>query len=155
VAIEIERKFLVRDDTWRCDVIAKARLKQAYLANQANASVRVRVGEGRAYLNIKGFTLGVTRSEFEYEIPLSDAELMLEQVTIRPCIDKTRYKVRHADHVWDLDVFHGENEGLVVAEIELAAADELFTKPDWAGDEVSTDPRYYNVNLVEHPYKAW
>jgi adenylate cyclase len=155
MGMEIERKFLVRGDAWRSQTMGETRLKQGYLANEANASVRVRTGGDKAYLNIKSRTLGVRRAEFEYEVPLEDAERMLEQIAIQPFIDKTRYKIRHGDHVWELDVFHGANAGLVVAEIELAAEDEVFALPDWAAEEVSEDPRYYNVNLVEHPYSSW
>ena len=155
MGIEIERKFLVANDAWRKDVISEAHLKQGYLANQERASVRVRIGDGRAYLNIKSATLGIRRSEFEYEIPISDAEEMLEQVAIRPFIGKTRYRVKCGEHIWEVDLFHGENEGLIVAEIELAAEDESFEMPEWAGKEVSDDVRYFNVCLVKRPFCRW
>ena len=155
MAIEIERKYLVINDKWRSNVISEARLKQGYLSNREKASVRVRIGAGRAYLNIKSATLGVRRSEFEYEIPVDDAEELLEQLAIQPFIDKTRYKVTCGAHTWELDIFHGENNGLVVAEIELESEDEVFEMPDWAGDEVSGDPKYYNVCLVRHPFSKW
>ena len=152
---EIERKFLVKNDSWQSQVISSDHLKQAYLANQQNASVRVRIAGERAHLNIKSATLGIRRSEFEYEIPVEDAEAMLEAVAQRPFIDKVRYQVRCGAHVWELDRFEGENAGLVVAELELKHEDESFELPDWAGEEVSEDPRYYNVNLVKHPYSRW
>ncbi len=155
MATEIERKFLVKDDSWRAQVISETRYKQGYLANQERASVRVRIGAGRAFLNIKSATIGAKRHEFEYEIPLQDAEDMLLHIAAGPCIDKVRYEVPHGDHVWELDVFHGENAGLVVAEIELEAEDEPFDKPAWAGMEVTGDPRYYNAMLVRHPYSRW
>jgi len=155
MGIEIERKFLVANDAWRKDVISETRLKQGYLANQERASVRVRIGGNQAFLNIKSATLGIRRSEFEYEIPLSDAEDMLEQVAIRPFIDKTRYKVKCGEHLWEVDLFHGDNEGLIVAEIELDAEDECFELPEWAGEEVSGDPKYFNVCLVKHPCCRW
>jgi len=155
MGIEIERKFLVANDSWRKDVISETRLKQGYLANQERASVRVRIGGDKAYLNIKSATLNIRRSEFEYEVPVSDAEEMLEQVAIRPFIDKTRHKVKCGEHVWEVDLFHGENEGLIVAEIELEAEDESFQKPEWAGEEVSGDARYFNACLVKHPFCKW
>lgn len=124
MGIEIERKFLVTNDAWRKDVLSETRLKQGYLANQERASVRVRIGDGQACLNIKSATLGIRRSEFEYEIPVSDAEEMLDQVAIRPFIDKTRYRVKCGERIWEVDRFYGENEGLIVAEIELVAEDE-------------------------------
>jgi len=155
MGIEIERKFLVANDAWRKSVISEARLKQGYLANQERASVRVRIGGNQAFLNIKSATLGIRRSEFEYEIPSSDAEEMLEQVAIRPFIDKTRYKVKCGEHIWEVDLFHGDNEGLIVAEIELEAEDENFETPEWVGEEVSGDPKYFNVCLVKHPFCKW
>ncbi len=152
---EIERKFLVKNDLWRKEVVSESRLKQGYLSNSANASIRVRLGGGKAHLNIKSTTIGIRRLEFEYEIPLEDAEEMLAGVAEKPYIDKTRYKVRSGAHTWELDVFHGENRGLVVAELELSSEDESFEPPDWAGAEVSEDVRYYNVNLIKHPYSRW
>lgn len=152
---EIERKFLVLDERWRDGADAGERLRQGYLANNLRASVRVRIGGGRARLNIKGATLGVERLEFDYPLPLDDAEQLLDSLCERPLIDKTRYRVVHGGHSWEVDVFEGDNAGLVVAEIELAAADEAFERPPWLGQEVSDDPRYYNVCLVTHPYKDW
>ena len=109
----------------------------------------------RAYLNIKGATLDIARSEYEYPIPVEDAEEMLDNFCHRPLIEKTRYLVRHGKHTWEVDIFEGDNAGLMVAEIELSDEHEPFEKPDWVGEEVSHDPRYYNVSLVEHPYKDW
>jgi adenylate cyclase len=130
-------------------------MKQAYLATVAKASIRVRVARDQAYLNIKSATLGIRRTEFEYAIPLVDAEEMLANLVDGAAIDKVRYKVRCGAHVWDLDVFHGANAGLVVAEVELASEDEPFELPEWAGQEVSGDHRYYNASLVKHPYCDW
>ncbi|MCB1859745.1 MAG: CYTH domain-containing protein [Gammaproteobacteria bacterium] len=155
MATEIERKFLVKNELWRSQVVSETRIKQGYLSNNANASVRIRVGNGRAHLNIKSATIGIRRLEFEYEIPVEDAEMMLEGIAEKPFIDKTRYLVRWGDHTWELDVFGGDNQGLVVAELELVAEDESFLVPEWAGDEVSDDVRYYNVNLIKHPYTQW
>lgn len=155
MAIEIEKKFLVRDDAWRRSADDGVRYRQGYLSDGGSASVRVRVGGDRAYLNIKSATLGIERSEYEYEIPLADAEEMLDRLCRKPLVEKTRYEVQNGPHVWEVDVFAGDNDGLVVAEIELSAADESFERPDWLGEEVSHDTRYYNVCLVDHPYKDW
>lgn len=155
MATEIERKFLVRNDEWRTYASSGIRTRQGYLSSAKSVSIRVRVAGDRAFLNIKSATLGVSRSEYEYSIPLADAEQLLERFCVRPLIEKTRYLVRHGTHTWEVDVFEGENAGLVVAEIELAHADEPFERPRWAGEEVSDDPRYYNVSLVTFPYKDW
>ena len=155
MATELERKFLVVDDSWRDAVISETRYKQGYLANQEKASVRVRIGGGKAYLNIKSATIGASRYEFEYEVPVTDAEDMLDHVASGPCIDKVRYEVRYGDHLWEVDLFHGDNEGLIVAEVELEAEDEPFELPVWAGEEVTGDPKYYNAMLVRHPFSQW
>ena len=155
MALEIEYKFLVKNDLWRSNVISETRLQQGYLANQKNASVRIRTGNGKAHLNIKSTTLGIRRLEFEYEIPLADAREMLREIAIQPFIDKTRYIVRNGAHDWELDVFEGENHGLIVAELELESEDEPFELPEWAGEEVSGDVKYYNVNLIKHPFSQW
>ena len=130
-------------------------MRQGYMVDGELASVRVRVQGDQAFLNIKSATLGVWRREFDYPISLGDAEEMLEHLCAGPLIEKTRYHVTHAGHTWEVDVFEGDNAGLVVAEIELDSEDEVFEKPVWAGDEVSHDPRYYNVCLVKHPYREW
>ena len=155
MALEIERKFLVKNELWRNYVVSESRLQQGYLANQKNASVRIRTGKGKAHLNIKSSTLGIRRLEFEYEIPMADAVEMLHEIAEQPFIDKIRYIVHYAGHDWELDVFEGENRGLVVAELELASEDEQFELPEWAGEEVSDDVRYYNVNLIKHPFCRW
>ena len=152
---EIERKFLVVGDGWRESAVSETRYRQGYLSSQANASVRVRVGAGRAFLNVKSAHLGIRRHEFEYEIPLADAEEMLASLAERPCIDKVRYRVPQGPHIWEVDVFEGANAGLVVAEVELQSEEERFEVPNWAGEEVSHDPRYLNVNLVHHPFRDW
>jgi len=155
MATEIERKFLVRNDGWRAHARDGIRLRQGYLAGTEGCSMRVRSGGGAAHLNIKSATLGVWRREYDYPIPLSDAEELLDHLCMRPLIEKTRYHVEHAGHIWEVDVFEGDNAGLIVAEIELDSEDEPFEKPAWAGEEVSHEPRYYNVCLVKHPYKDW
>lgn len=155
MATEIERKFLVRGDQWRALAEDATEYRQGYFAGMERCSVRVRLDPRGAYLNIKGATLGVERREYEYPIPRRDAEELLEQFCVRPLIHKVRHRVPYAGHVWEVDVFEGENAGLVVAEIELAAVSEPFERPEWLGEEVSDDPRYYNVSLVSHPYKDW
>lgn len=156
MAVEIERKFLVTNDGWRAAVKKSGYYRQGYLANMSgNASVRVRIADDHANLNIKSMTLGVTRQEYEYEIPLQDAREMLDNLCIGPVIEKTRHLVDHGDHTWEIDVFNGDNDGLIVAEIELSSEDESFELPAWAGKEVSDDKRYYNVCLAQHPYKEW
>jgi adenylate cyclase len=155
MGVEIERKFLVKNDSWRVHVESEWHTMQGYLANNANATVRVRVRGDTAYLTIKGPGRGISRSEYEYPIPVADAEAMLKELAVSPPVDKVRYRVRAGKHLWYLDVFAGENAGLVMAEVELAAEDEVFERPDWLGDEVSGDPRYFNVNLARNPYKHW
>lgn len=155
MATEIERKFLVRNDDWRTHVPSGIFYRQGYMASTATCSMRVRCGGGQGFINLKSATLGITRKEYDYPIPEQDANEMLDLFCEGPLIEKTRYLVEHVGHVWEVDVFTGDNEGLVVAEIELDAADESFVLPDWAGEEVSHDPRYYNVCLVKNPFKNW
>lgn len=155
MAIEIERKFLVINDSWKAHVESSAKLKQGYLATASNATVRLRIAKGGAQLNIKGATVGISRAEYEYEIPREDAEEMLGRMTLGAVIEKTRFKVRCGDHLWDLDLFGGENAGLIMAEVELAEEDEAFAMPDWAGQEVTGDARYYNASLTGKPYTTW
>jgi CYTH domain-containing protein len=154
MATEIERKFLVRDDRWRAGASGRA-YRQGYLAADADRTVRVRVVGTQGYLTVKGKTQGLARAEFEYEIPGSDANEMLDRLCLRPLIEKTRYRIEHAGRVWEVDEFAGENQGLVVAEVELTDAAEAVDLPDWVGPEVSDEPRYYNANLVRHPYSRW
>lgn len=155
MATEIERKFLVINDSWRNDVTDSIHYLQGYFATNESCSIRVRIGGGKADINIKSATLGITRSEYDYPIPVQDAREMLDALCIKPLIEKTRYHVHHQDRLWEIDVFAGDNAGLVVAEVELESADAAITLPDWIGEDVSHDPRYYNVCLVEHPYKNW
>ena len=155
MSLEIEKKFLVVNDAWRADAGPGARYRQGYLTETGPGSVRVRIGGEQAYLNIKSATLAQQRLEYEYPIPLADAEEMLAQVCLQPLVEKTRFEVEFAGHTWEVDVFEGDNAGLVVAEIELDRIDEPFDLPAWAGAEVSDDPRYYNVCLVKHPYTSW
>lgn len=154
MAREIERKYLVKANTWT-PKDAGVHFKQGYLSSHKERVVRVRIEGHRAKLTIKGATSGVTRSEFEYAIPVEDAAALLDQLCERPLIDKHRHLERHGGHTWEIDVFHGENEGLVVAEVELTAEDDAVTLPPWVGDEVSSDPRYFNSYLLKHPFRTW
>lgn len=154
MAIEIERKFLLTDDSWRDAVGEGVRMSQGYLSKQRGRTVRVRVAGEQAWLTIKGESKGISRAEFEYDIPLAEAVQLLE-LCEPSVIDKTRYEVPFAGHVWEVDVFHGENEGLVVAEIELADENEPFEKPPWVGEDVSDDRRYANSVLSVTPFQNW
>lgn len=155
MAIEIERKFLLANEDWRQAVDKSVYYKQGYLSSQPTASIRVRISDEEAWLNIKSATIGVQRLEFEYNIPLQDAENIISLLCKKPIIEKTRHFVHFDDELWEIDEFVGDNEGLVVAEIELPDADKLFSKPSWLGHEVTFDLRYYNNNLVQNPYKNW
>jgi len=152
---EIERKFLLKSDVWRNEVKESMRLVQGYLLRGDQSAVRVRIKDDVAELNIKHTQDGINRLEYEYEIPVADAREILDEVAQKPLIDKTRHHVVHDGHLWEIDEFYGENAGLIVAEIELARADEPFAKPAWLGQEVSLDQRYYNSNLSKLPYTQW
>ena len=154
MAKEIERKFLVAHQALRESVNTINVFRQGYLSYDSERTVRVRATEVTGYLTIKGITEGLTRDEFEYEIPLADA-LALLQLCECPAIEKKRYIVPNGAHVWEVDVFEGVNEGLVVAEIELGSEDEAFDKPNWLGNEVSGDRKYSNSALSLHPFKDW
>jgi adenylate cyclase len=155
MAIEIERKFLLINDDWRTQAAKPVRYRQGYLVGSEKASVRVRIQGDKAFLNIKSATLGIYRQEYEYPIPMDEAEKMLDDLCEKPLIEKNRYFIKQNQHTWEIDEFFGENQGLIVAEIELASETEAFNKPSWLGQEVSDDRRYYNVCLVKHPYKDW
>jgi len=153
--IEIERKFLLSNDKWRDEVVRSSRIRQGYMGKIDKASVRIRIQGDKANINIKSATLDIRRMEYEYEIPLIEAEEMLNQLCNQPQIDKTRFIVEQGKHTWEIDEFYGDNEGLLVAEVELDSEDEEIIKPDWLGDEVTADPRYYNVSLIKHPFNQW
>lgn len=157
MAQEIERKFLVCGD-FKTETYQSTRIIQGYLSSQPGRIVRVRVKGNKGYITIKGQTndTGVSRFEWEKEIAVDEALSLLE-LAEPGIIDKIRYLIKNTDgrHVWEVDEFHGDNEGLVMAEIELAAEDEPFDKPEWLGKEVTGDPRYYNSMLKEHPFKQW
>jgi len=152
---EIEHKFLLTGDGWKAHIVRTEHYRQGYLANNERCSVRVRIGGDQAWLNIKSATLGTSRSEFDYPVPVTDAGQILADLCARPIIEKTRHFVEHEGHLWEIDVFEGDNEGLIVAEIELSAEGEDFVRPDWVGEDVSHERRYYNSALVEHPYREW
>lgn len=151
---EIERKFLVRDDSWRRKA-AGVHYCQGYLSSQPERSVRVRIAGTQGLLTIKGPSQGAQRDEFEYKIPLADATYLLNHLCEQPLIEKTRYTVPHDAHSWQVDVFEGENRGLVVAEIELSKEDEQISLPPWIGGEVTHDSRYFNASLTKKPFSSW
>ncbi len=161
MGIEIERKFLVTGDGWRAAAHAVVPMAQGYINDAAaldsgaqKASVRVRIQGDAAYLNLKSREPGHTRQEFDYPIPVDDARALLA-LCVGGLVDKRRHLVRHGNHLWEVDEFLGENAGLVVAEIELDDAEEAFERPEWLGEEVTDDVRYYNLALAAHPYGRW
>ena len=154
MALEIERKYLI--DLEKIGTLENGiRIKQGYLSTNKDAVVRVRVKNDKAYLTIKGPNNGISRLEFEYEIPFDEANEMLDNLCKKPLIDKTRYIIKHDIHIWEIDVFYGDNEGLVVAEVELKDENEKINLPSWIKEEVTSDNRYFNSNLMKHPYKDW
>jgi adenylate cyclase len=154
MAKEIERKFLVKGDEWKAGVKGTV-YRQGYLSSIKERVVRVRTIEDKGFLTIKGITKGVSRSEFEYEISVEDANNMLDHICERPLIEKTRCKIPVGGLVFEVDEFYGENAGLVVAEVELKDEDQKIDLPGWIGAEVSGDPRYFNSNLIRHPFTKW
>ncbi|MEJ2199846.1 MAG: CYTH domain-containing protein [Desulfuromonadaceae bacterium] len=154
MALEIERKFLVRNDSWRYGATGTD-YRQGYLTCDPERTVRVRIAGERAFLTIKGKTTGMARSEFEYAIPPAEAAELLDQLCLRPLIEKTRYLVGHGGKTWEVDEFRGDNRGLVLAEIELDFPDEEIELPPWIAREVTADPRYFNSSLSRNPYKNW
>ena len=154
MGVEIERKFLVRGDDWKA-LGQGVQLRQGYLSSAPERTVRIRIEGKSAMLTIKGISTGATRSEWEYPIPLNDAEAFLDTLCERPLIEKKRYRIPFEGMVWEVDEFFGENAGLVVAEIELAAEDQPFARPDWIGEEVTHDSRYFNSSLIRNPYSTW
>ncbi|WP_215408699.1 CYTH domain-containing protein [Janthinobacterium sp. JC611] len=154
MGVEIERKFLLAGDAWR-GLGHAVLLRQGYLSSARERVVRVRIEGEQAMLTIKGANVGATRGEWEYPIPLADAAELLDGLCEQPLIEKIRHRIEHAGMVWEVDEFLGANAGLVVAEIELASEDQPFDKPGWIGAEVSGDARYYNANLIRHPFSQW
>lgn len=152
MALEIERKFLLLSEEWKEGAVG-VHYAQCYL-NQKKSTIRVRIAGEKGFLTIKGKTKGISRKEFEYEIPLEDAREMFE-FSQTAVVEKYRYKIEYGGKIWEIDEFLGENAGLVVAEVELESENEEFEKPQWIGEEVTDDPRYRNSNLAEHPFKMW
>lgn len=150
---EIERKFLVIGDQWR-NLAPGVLYRQGYIPT-LESTVRIRVIDDRGFLTIKGRTQGISRSEFEYEIPVSDAAQMLETFCKPPLIEKYRHRIALNGLLWEVDEFLGQNQGLTIAEVELKSADQIIECPDWIGEDVSHDPRYYNSNLAQHPFSTW
>lgn len=152
--MEIERKFLVKNDSFINEAFKKSRIVQGYICSDVSRTVRVRIREDEAFLTIKSAAneRGWSRYEFEQPIAMKDAEELMK-LCLSGLIDKVRHYVKFGNHTWEVDVFHGENEGLIVAEIELSSEDESFDLPEWAGEEVSGDPKYYNAMLAKYPYK--
>lgn len=152
MAIEIERKFLVNGTAWQ--QAPGVLYRQGYLNRDKTRTVRVRVAGDAAFLTIKGVSVGATRAEFEYPIPVADAQALLA-LCDGPLVEKTRHVLNHEGTAWEVDVFAGDNAGLVVAEVELASEDQPFARPDWLGAEVTHDARYFNSNLASHPFTKW
>ncbi|MEZ4632800.1 MAG: CYTH domain-containing protein [Deinococcales bacterium] len=156
--LEIERKFLVKSDAWRKEAQEGKAYLQGYLSQDPERTIRVRTAGDRAFLTIKGLTEaasgGKARAEYEYPIPFTDAQHLLK-LSLPSLIEKTRYELKTPFHTWEIDVFHGDNEGLIVAEIELLHEDEVFERPEWLGEEVTGKVKYYNVRLALEPYKTW
>ncbi|MBE9159322.1 CYTH domain-containing protein [Nodosilinea sp. LEGE 06152] len=151
---EIERKFLVIGDSWRGVALGEV-MRQGYIPTQDARTVRVRQTGDRAYITLKGPAVGLVRPEFEYPIPAEDAQVILETLCSPPLIEKTRYRLPLGEVVWEIDEFWGDNQGLIVAEVELTSPDQVVDLPEWVGAEVTYDPRYQNSNLARHPYGTW
>lgn len=159
MGIEIERKFLLKNDNWQPLVTKTCVIRQGYLQSgletAQKSSIRIRISNQQANINIKSVDLIMTRQEYEYDIPLEDAEQMLTTLCGEVIIEKTRYYVPFASHTWEVDIFEGDNAGLRMAEIELSSEGESFEKPDWIAEEVTNDERYYNIHLLKLPYNRW
>lgn len=155
MAIEIERKFLVKSDAWRGQVESRELMRQGYLTGGSRCSIRARVAGDQAWLNIKAKRSGMTRLEFEYPIPVTDADQILNELCNGPLLEKYRHRISVGSLVWEVDEFLGSNAGLIVAEIELPTETTEFARPDWLGEEVTEDERYYNFNLAQKPYREW
>ncbi|MBX9723747.1 MAG: CYTH domain-containing protein [Candidatus Obscuribacterales bacterium] len=151
---EIERKFLVKNEDWRPGHKA-VEIRQGYMCSDKLRTVRVRTKGDKSYLTIKGPNKGMERDEFEYEIPFEDATYMLGTMCEQPLIEKRRFEIKHAGKIWEVDEFFGDNAGLIVAEVELESASDEVEKPDWIGEEVTEDARYYNSSLSRTPFTKW
>ena len=154
MGVEIERKFLVVGEGWREGAVGTS-YRQGYIRTQRQTTVRVRIAGQTGYLTLKGPTQGLSRLEFEYEIPVTDADQMLSELCNRPLIEKVRYRVSHNGMQWEVDEFRGDNQGLILAEVELRTTDQSIDYPPWVGQEVSHDARYFNANLSQYPFSTW
>lgn len=159
MAREIERKFLVTGEEWKKLADKQIHFAQGYLNDiqqpGSKSSVRIRIEGEQANINIKSLEIGLSRDEYEYPVDLDDAKKMLKTLCVGPVIEKIRYYVTFESHIWEIDVFLGDNEGLIVAEVELASEDKALQLPDWAAKEVTEIPRYYNISLSQRPYCNW
>ena len=154
MAKEIERKYLVKGDAWR-KLAAGTPYTQGYISANERHTVRVRTISGKGFLTVKGPTTGAVRNEFEYEIPIEDARIILADLCPKPLIEKRRHKIPFHGLIWEVDEFEGANAGLIIAEVELTTEDQLFPIPGWIDREITGDPRYYNAALAAHPYTEW
>ncbi len=159
MAREIERKFLLKNDDWKSQVYKKTHFAQGYLNDifegGAKSSIRVRIEGNKANMNIKSLEIGLSRDEYEYDIPLEEGQKILATLAVGPVIEKVRYLVKVGQHTWEIDEFLGDNLGLTIAEVELTSEQDTIEMPSWAGQEVTNVTRYYNVSLSEHPFKCW
>jgi adenylate cyclase len=153
--LEIERKFLLASDDWRARVSSRVLMRQGYLSSGSRCSIRARIAGDRAWLNLKAKRSGMTRLEYEYSIPVEQADEILNELREGPLVEKFRHELPIGQHIWEIDEFLGDNAGLIVAEIELSCESESFERPAWLGREVTEDQRYYNFNLAKRPYKTW
>lgn len=154
MGVEIERKFLIKNASWQNEADQGTSIKQGYLNSNKERTVRVRVYGKEGFLTIKGKNKNLTRKEFEYAIPLEEAESLL-QLCEKPLVEKTRFLLRDMGNTWEIDVFEGVNKGLSIAEIELSSETQKFNLPEWVGEEVSNDPKYYNSSLIANPFINW
>ena len=154
MGVEIERKYLLKNKEWRARAGEGIEIRQGYLNSAKERTVRIRINGGVGLITVKGETINSTRKEYEYQIPIEDAEELLE-LCEKPIVEKTRFEIIHNQKVWEIDEFKGGNKGLIVAEIELEDENEELEFPLWIGEEVTSDPRYYNANLIAHPYSDW
>ena len=155
MGVEIERKFLVRDESWRGEAGEGTEYRQGYLSVEPERTVRVRVAGDKGFLTVKGKNEGPARAEFEYEIPVSEASELLDNLALQPIIAKKRYKIQFGKYVFEIDEFAERNQGLVVVEVELESPYAVFERPKWLGKEVTEDTRYFNANLVASPFDSW
>ena len=154
MGVEIERKFLVLDDSWREGAVGIS-YRQGYIRTQGPTTVRVRIAGQTGYLTLKGPSTGLSRLEFEYEIPVKEADQLLRSLCDRPLIEKIRYRVEYQGMQWEIDEFSGDNEGLILAEVELETPEQVIEHPPWIGQDVSHDSRYFNSHLAQYPFSAW